>query len=243
MSSRARRLVEGTPVETFHWGQAGQPQTSGGGPARVAEGRTGRVAAVEAPSPAPATAFDTSQHQARLASLEREAFAKGYEQGERAGTEAGGKRAEAMLRRLAETIQELADVRRSMIRQTERQLVQLALAIARRVLRREVALDSDLTLTMARVALERLGDSTAVTIRLNPDDFEATCRQREALLAGSHVTVVPDTSVSRGGCLVQSDFGYVDAGVDAQFQELARALLVDEGQEQQQGQLVNVSGR
>jgi len=51
------------------------------------------------------------------------------------------------------------------------------------------------------------------------------------LLAGSHVTVVPDSAVSRGGCLVQSDFGYVDASVDAQFQELARALLVEEGQE------------
>jgi len=173
-----------------------------------------------------------AQHQARLASLEREAFAKGYEQGERAGAEAGAKRAEAMLRRLAETIQELAEVRRTMVKQTERQMVQLALAISRRILRREVAIDSDLTVTMARVALERLGDSTAITIRLNPDDFEATCRQREALLAGNHVTVTPDASVSRGGCLVQSDFGYVDAGVDAQFQELARALLVEEGQEE-----------
>ena len=137
-----------------------------------------------------------------------------------------------MLRRLAQTIEELADVRRSMVRQTERQMVQLALAIARRIVRREVSIDSDLTITMARVALERLGDSTSVTIRLNPDDFEATSGRRDVLLAGSHVTVVPDGAVSRGGCLVQSDFGYVDASVDAQFQELARALLVEEGQEQ-----------
>lgn len=111
-------------------------------------------------------------------------------------------------------------------------MVELALAIARRIVRREVALDSELTVAMARVALERLGDSTSVTIRLNPDDYETTAGRREALLPGSHVTVVPDTAVSRGGCLVQSDFGYVDASIDAQFQELARALLVEEGQEQ-----------
>jgi flagellar assembly protein FliH len=224
MSYRAKRLDADVLVEPFQWTRAAYHEAEPTQPL------------FEEPKPeaatAPAPAFEMAQHQARLAALERDAFAKGYEQGERAGAEAGAKRAEAMLRRLAETIQELADVRKSMVRQTERQMVQLALAIARRILRREVALESDLTLTMARVALERLGDSTAVTIRLNPDDFEATCRQRDALLAGCHVTVTPDTSVSRGGCLVQSDFGYVDAGVDAQFQELARALLVEEGQEQ-----------
>jgi flagellar assembly protein FliH len=232
MSSKARRLVDLYQAEPFPWGRS-----SGGGAATGVEPLFGAGPRLAPPPAEPAA--DPAQHQVRLAALERDAFAKGYEQGERAGAEAGAKRAEAMLRRLAETIQELAEVRRAMVRQTERQMVQLALAIARRIVRREVALDSDLTLTMARVALDRLGDSTAVTIRLNPDDFEATCRQRDALLAGSHVTVTPDASVSRGGCLVQSDFGYVDASVDAQFQELARALLVEEGQEQ----LVNAGGR
>ena len=227
MSSKARRLVGPVQVQEFDWGRAGQGASS-----PTVERLFYDQGAQGAAAPGTAAAVDSGQQQARLASLEREAFAKGYEQGERAGSEAGAKRAEAMLRRLAETIEELADVRRSMIRQTERQMVQLSLAIARRIVRREVALDSDLTIAMARVAIDRLGDSTAVTIRLNPDDFEATSGRRESLLAGSHVTVVPDHAVSRGGCLVQSDFGYVDASVDAQFQELARALLVEEGQEQ-----------
>jgi flagellar assembly protein FliH len=225
MSFRARRLTAADRVEAFDWGALRRPDAG-----RVVEAYPEASAPSAAEPQTPAV--DLAQHQARLASLEREAFAKGYEQGERAGAEAGAKRAEAMLRRLAETIEELADVRRQMVRETERQMVQLALAMARRVVRREVAIDSDLTLTLARVALERLGDSTAVTIRLSPDDFEATSGRRDALLAGSHVTVVPDAAISRGGCLVQSDFGYVDASVDAQFQELARALLVDEGQAQ-----------
>lgn len=243
MSSRARRLVDSPQFEVFDWGTPGDERTfasvveplfrdhADAGPAAPAA-QTASLQAVAPDPPLASPAIDMAQHQARLASLEREAFAKGYEQGERAGAEAGAKRADAMLRRLAQTIEELADVRRSMVRQTERQMVQLALAIARRIVRREVSIDSDLTITMARVALERLGDSTSVTIRLNPDDFEATSGRRDVLLAGSHVTVVPDGAVSRGGCLVQSDFGYVDASVDAQFQELARALLVEEGQEQ-----------
>jgi flagellar assembly protein FliH len=230
MSSRAKRVAADTDVQPFEWGGgeglalvAPQPLFPGHAGARKAAAS----AAVEAPDPGE----PDPTHQARLASLEREAFAKGYEQGERAGAEAGAKRAEAMLRRLSQTLDELADVRRAMILQTERQMVQLAMAIAKRVVRREVAIDRDLTLTMARVALDRLGDSTSVTVHLHPDDFNATAAGREALHAGSRVTVVADPGMSRGGCRVESDFGYVDASVDAQFQELARALLADEGQE------------
>jgi flagellar biosynthesis/type III secretory pathway protein FliH len=43
--------------------------------------------------------------------------------------------------------------------------------------------------------------------------------------SASQVKVVADTTVKRGGCLVESPFGFVDASVDAQFQELARALM------------------
>jgi flagellar assembly protein FliH len=210
MSYRVRRLGTQARVEAVDWGAAPR--------------------AIE-PSPDAAPVVDLAQHQTRLASLEREAFAKGYEQGERAGLEAGGKRAEAMLRRLTQTLEELSDLRRSMVRATERQMVQLALAIARRVVRREVAIDQELTLALARVALDRLGDSTTVTIRLHPDDFQTTVGDRQQDLMGRHVTVVADAGISRGGCRVESDFGYVDAGVDAQFQELARALLMEEGQD------------
>jgi flagellar assembly protein FliH len=163
--------------------------------------------------------------QQRLATLEREAFAKGYEQGERAGTEAAGKRGEAMLRRLSDTLTELTSLRASMIRQTENQIVELALAVARRVIHREVSLDRNLMIAIVRVALDRLGESAHVTVRLHPEEFEATGAARVAELAGSDITFVPDARVGRGGCRVESDMGMLDASVDAQIQEIARALL------------------
>jgi flagellar assembly protein FliH len=164
----------------------------------------------------------------QLAIIEREAFAKGYEQGERAGSEAAGQRGEAMLRRLADTLTELTALRATMIRQTETQLVELALAVARRVVHREVALDRNLLIAIARVALDRLGESVQVTVRLHPEEYEATAAARVAESAGSGVAFVADPRVGRGGCRVESELGMVDAGVDAQIQEIARALLGDE---------------
>ena len=160
-----------------------------------------------------------------FAELEREAFTKGYAQGERAGAEASARRGEATLRRLAQTIEELAGLRAELLQKTERQVVELALAIAGRVLRRELSVDRELLIAMAHVALERLGENTSATIRLNPDDYASIGAQAHL---GNHdvVQVVADPLVSPGGCLVQSDFGLIDAGIDAQLGEMAGALGV-----------------
>jgi len=168
---------------------------------------------------------DPAEQESHLAALERDAFAKGYAQGERAGVEAGNRRGDAMVRRLGETLEELASLRQTFLQQSERQLVQLALAVARRIVRREIAADEELLMALARVALDKLGEAGQATIRLHPEDFARAAARGADRWEAAHVTVVADAAVSRGGCLVESPFGFVDASIDAQFQELARVLL------------------
>ena len=181
MSSRARRVSPGSAVSAFPWG--GQPAE----PSRVVDNPVEHHAA----------------HDAHLAALEREAFGKGFAQGERAGAETAGQRGEAMLHRLTQTLDELTTVRADMIRQTEGQMVQLALGIARRIVQREVSLDPDLLLAMARVALERLGDTARVTVKLHPEDYAAAGAARVSEMTSSNVTVEADARLSRGGCRVE----------------------------------------
>lgn len=218
MSSRARRIGTTTVVAPFVWGQQattqqGPPQPAAGAPAA-------------APVEPVVTEAEQAERHASLAAQERDAFIKGFAQGERAGAEAAAQRGEAMLRRLTETLEELTVLRAQMIRQTERQMVQLALAVARRLIQREVSLDPDLLIAVARVALDRLGETMSVTVRLHPDDFEATAAGR-AELQGTNVMVLADPRVGRGGCRVESEFGTMDVGIDSQIQEVARALLGD----------------
>jgi flagellar assembly protein FliH len=133
MSSRAKRIPHPS-VTPFDWGASLAPLDHWSDETLVA-------AADPAPAPVPepvVPAVDLAQQQAHLAALERDAFAKGFAQGERAGAEVANQRGEAMLRRLTQTLEELTTLRSQMIHQTERQMVQLALAVARRVVRREV---------------------------------------------------------------------------------------------------------
>ena len=208
MSSRARRVARVSDVVRFVWG--GDPSP------------------VQAPPPAaplPPDAETQAAEQQRVAEIERHAFTTGYSQGETAGLDAGAKRSEAMLRRVSETLESLAALRTDLIRQTEHQMLQLALAIAKRILRREVALDTDLTVAMARVALDRLGDVPSAKIRLHPEDYAVAVERSTPPLASEHVSVVADGSLSRGSCLIESDFGFVEAGVEAQFEAISKALV------------------
>ena len=217
MSSRARRIVDAGAVSRFEWEPVSGPDPAG-------DVLPWRADASPPPDVQPVEAADT---QAHLAALERDGFARGYASGERAGTEAGAKRAEAMLRRIAQTVEELDRLKAGLVHRTERQVVQLALALARRVVLRELTLDPDLVAAMAHVALERLGDGSPATIHLNPDDYAVVASKRGEHWAGTNVSLLPDPTLPRGGCLVESAFGVIDASVDAQFGELAAALLGD----------------
>lgn len=159
-------------------------------------------------------------------SREREAFAQGYAQGERAGIEVAARQLQAVHGRLGQTLDQLVGLREELTYRTERQVVELALAMATRILHREISLDRELLLVMARIALDRMGDGTAATIRLHPDDEAAARGTRESWPDGS-VVIIADPAVRPGGCVVQTEKGQIEVGVDAQVKELATALLGD----------------
>lgn len=210
MSLKARRVVGPTSVRPFEWD---------------VEFATFPVDRAVSPMAA-------ADRETCIKAIEREAFGQGIAEGEKAGLEIARQRVDDMQARLTRTLEELARVRAAVIRRTERQMVDLSLSIARRIVRREVKLDPDFVIAMARVALERVDDGDVATIKLNPEDYEAAIATQAVDWAGSHVRIVPDTAVERGGCQVESEFGSLDASVDAQFEELANAIRNGQGLEE-----------
>jgi flagellar assembly protein FliH len=224
MSSRARRLSVATATAT--------PVTSWiemitDGSVSASGRRAATIVAGGAAGPAPALAAAGAPQPAVSPAQEKEIFAKGFAQGERAGAQAAQQQNAALAKQLTTTLEDLMRVRNEMIRHTEKQMVQLALAVARRVVHREVATNTDTLLAMMRVALERLSDAAKVTVRLNPVDHQSITAGT-GNTPSAHVTLAADPRIARGGCKVESEYGDIDAGVDAQIQEIARALLGDQ---------------
>ena len=224
MSSRARRLAVSsstavaTPVASWLEAVAdGAVPAAGRRPAqRVMQATAAALTAMAAPGvPQPPSA----------AQLEEEIYARGFAAGQQAAATATQQDTAALARKLAATLDDLVRVRDQMIRHTEKQMVQLALAVARRVLHREVSVDPTAMLTMMRVVLERVSDAARISVRLNPADHQAVTAALADAPTSDQIAVMADPRVPRGGCKVECEYGDIDAGVDAQIQEIARALL------------------
>jgi flagellar assembly protein FliH len=126
---------------------------------------------------------------------------------------------------LQQSLEELTTLRSETFRQAESELVTLAIEIARKVIHREVATDSQIVSGLARVALSRIPKRAPATIHLHPDDLTYLESNLDKLQSGHSLTLVVDHSIGRGGCVVHTELGDVDATIEQQFAEIEEALL------------------
>lgn len=106
-----------------------------------------------------------------------------------------------------------------------RALAAAAIALARQVVRSELALRPDAVATVATEALEALMLSARhVSVRVHPDDQPLVEQGAGELLDARGARLIADPSVTRGGCLVESDIGIVDASIESRWRRAAAAL-------------------
>ena len=162
-----------------------------------------------------------------LAHIEKAAYENGFLQGEKAGMEIAEQKTEAVRRRYAESIAELSNIRSSLYAQAEREVVRLALEVAKKIIHREIQVDKDIIQTLIRVALSHVSEKSAVTIHLNPIDYNYLLEQRAELSQseGRDISLLADKSIERGGCLVQTECGEIDARIEEKFREVEHSFF------------------
>jgi flagellar assembly protein FliH len=113
---------------------------------------------------------------------------------------------------------EFAHDRQRYFAAAEAQVVKLALAVARRVLAREVAADAMHLTATVRAALSRVQEGSATVLRVRPDEVSAWA----GMLPAEHVTVMGDERV--GECVLETEMGRVELGVESQMREVERGF-------------------
>lgn len=104
-------------------------------------------------------------------------------------------------------------------------LAQAATAIARQVVRQELRIHPELIAHVAREAVSSLLLSARhVTVQVHPDDLPLVADGAADELERRGARLVASASVARGGCVVESDVGCVDADIEARWQRAAGAL-------------------
>jgi flagellar assembly protein FliH len=110
--------------------------------------------------------------------------------------------------------------------QVETEVVQLALAIARKILHREAQIDPMLLAGMVRITLEKIESATKVMVRVHPQQV-SECRSYFAqhMEASQVPDVVEDAALQKDHCLLQTALGTTEVGVDLQLKEIEQGLF------------------
>ena len=157
--------------------------------------------------------------------VEKEAYEKGFAQGERDGLELGQKRLEATLQALRNLLAEIEGQRKAIYTVYEKEMIQLALSIGKKILHQELKDREKLIGATLREALQETVDRSSIVLHLHPLDYQYLLDHPEeapGILTDLETTrLVKDPAISRGGCLLETPFGEIDATLEAQFDEIA----------------------
>ncbi|MEW6572613.1 MAG: FliH/SctL family protein [Bacillota bacterium] len=162
------------------------------------------------------------------AAIREQAYQEGYRRGLEEGLERAGQEFQEKLTMASEVLQEAEAERAAIINQMERELVELAQEIASRIVAAELKVNHEVVVAIAREALALVRDRPQVMMFVHPDDL-AACQQArsqfEALLPEHAVLrILPDSEVKRGGCIVDTGEGVVDATLDSRWAAIIEAL-------------------
>lgn len=163
-------------------------------------------------------------------SLEKEAYEKGFAQGEKAGMELGEKRFDSVVKSFNEVLERVRRIEEELYQKSEQEMVELVLTIARRVIQKEVSTDEKIVLNMIQSALKYVADQKEIKVRLNPSDLEFASQLRGEMMEGMKSVIFEgDEGVPRGDAIIESNRGVIDCGIEKHLREVEENFRAQTG--------------
>ena len=190
---------------------------------------TGKWASLSPSGSAPEIGADDEEEspQDRLARLEKEAYEKGFEQGHKDGLDLERRQIEEKGKQIDALLGELQGLKSQLYSEAEGELLKLSIEIAKKILREEVKLDPRIIVQTIREAMTFLADKSLMRIAVHPDDMDEIKQlmpEWTAKTKGGQLELVEDHAIERGGCMLKTGFGRINATIDDQLWMLERAL-------------------
>ncbi|MDR2070787.1 MAG: flagellar assembly protein FliH [Treponema sp.] len=166
------------------------------------------------------TAFEEERKQAE---------AEGREAGREAGFAEGQAEVQRLLERTHTVLERAQNKRSEILEETEQQVIDLVLLIARKVIK--VVSETQRTVVVSNVvqALKKLKSRGNILIRVNLVDLKLTTEHIKDFIkmaeGANDIQVVEDSTVDPGGCVVETDFGEVNARISSQLAEIEDKIL------------------
>ncbi len=168
--------------------------------------------------------------------ITREAFNKGYEEGQEKGymeglqngRKEGLETVAALEAELLEAKKNIAEMKERALREAEGKIVELVLDISRKVIGRQIDTDREAVLSIIRKAMNRCPVSSKVNMRIAPEDYDIVLSSKDKLLREaetvSELEIVMDNSLAPGSCVLETEAGFIDTSVETQLNRIEKSF-------------------
>ena len=159
----------------------------------------------------------------------KDAEEEGRTEGREAGFVEGKAEVDRLVERAQTVLQRAQDKRTEILEETEQEIISLVLLIARKVIK--VISESQRNVVISNVvqALRKVKGRGNIIIRVNMVDLKLTTEHTKDFInlveGAKSIQVVEDTSIDEGGCIIETDFGEIDARIASQLAELESKIL------------------
>jgi flagellar assembly protein FliH len=135
------------------------------------------------------------------------------------------KQLEGELSKLRNMMRDLTSSGAKLRRNAEEELVRLSIAVARRILHRELTIDPDALAGLVKAAFERLDQREIHEVRTDPGSLTTVRKLAEGLDLARAVKIVADPALRPGSLLIETTRGQLDASIETQLNEIQRGFV------------------
>jgi flagellar assembly protein FliH len=165
----------------------------------------------------------------KVTQTEREAYERGYSEGHEKGYQEGKTEVARLIDRLHTILTKAIEKRNEIIEESETQIINLVLLIVKKVIKVISENQKNVVINNVVQALRKLKSRGDVVIRVNLADLDLTSEHVKDFMKMvenvKSITILEDSSVDKGGCIIETDFGQIDARVSSQLHEIEEKIL------------------
>ena len=159
----------------------------------------------------------------------REAKEQGKTEGKEDGFAEGKAEVDRLIERTQTVLERAQDKRADILSDTEKEIIYLVLLITRKVIKVISENQRDVIISNVVEALRKVKAKGNITIKVNLADLKLATEHKQdfiALMEGvKSINIVEDSSVDKGGCVIETDFGEIDARIASQLAEIENRIL------------------
>lgn len=168
----------------------------------------------------------------RAAEIEKEAFRKGYMKGEQDAAQAGEKARREFQEAAGKILQEIEEIKENIYRDMEGELAELAVAIAEKLVARQLDIKPETVLDIVKAACIQARDCEQVILYVPAEQMDLIKPVQEEIGAilykTEHFAIIADPDIRSGGCRIETEKGYIDARRETMMEQLTVIFKEDQ---------------